>query len=63
MRKEPAKNGNEHDWTTKWRHMLCVFSNNTGLGKRVKRAMNKRARKRAKLETSKEAEIKTDETQ
>ncbi len=50
MKKEPAKSGDEHDWTTGWRRLLKVFSNRTGLGRRVKRAMNKRTRKRVKLE-------------
>lgn len=57
MRKEPAINGDEQDWTSKWRRLLGIFSNTTGLGKRVKRAMNKRARRRAKQE------IKNDENQ
>jgi len=48
MRKEPAQNGDEHDWTSGWRRLLCVFDNHTGLGKKVKRAMNKRSRKKAK---------------
>ena len=55
MRKDhiPAINGDEHDWTTIWRKVLCVFKNHTGLGKKVKRAMNKRARKKAKLDIEK----------
>jgi hypothetical protein len=48
--REPTINGDEHDWTTGWRRLLCVFDNRTGLGKRVKRAINKRARRRAKRE-------------
>jgi hypothetical protein len=49
MTKEPAKSGDEHDWTSRrMRQLLCVFSNWTGLGKKVKRRMNKRARRRAK---------------
>lgn len=50
MQKEPTINGDEHDWCSGWRRLLCVFVNNTGLGKKVKRAMNKRTRKRAKRE-------------
>lgn len=51
MRKEPAVNGDEQDWVShRARRLLCVFSNWTGLGKKVKRAMNKRARRRAKVE-------------
>ena len=48
MNKEPTINGDEHDWCSGWRRLLCVFENNTGLGKKVKRAMNRRARRRAK---------------
>jgi len=50
MRKDriPTINGDEQDWTTRWRKFLCVFNNHTGLGKKVKRAINKRARKLAK---------------
>ena len=55
MRREPAINGDEHDWTTSWRRVLVLFRNGTGLGKRVKRAMAKRARRRAKREI--EAEL------
>lgn len=54
MRKEPAKSGDEHDWTSGWRKVLCVFKNRTGLGKRVKRALNKRARRRANKEINNE---------
>jgi hypothetical protein len=51
MKKEPAKNGDEQDWCSRgWRRFLCVFHNNTGLGKAVKRRMNKRARQREKME-------------
>ena len=55
MRKEPAISGDEHDWNSKWRRWLCVFKNNTGLGKKVKRAMNKRARRRCRQDIIKEA--------
>ena len=50
MRKDriPTINGDERDWTTSFRRLLCVFSNRTGLGKKVKRAMNKRARQKGK---------------
>lgn len=50
MRKDriPTINGDEHDWCSGWRRMLCVFANNTGLGKKVKKAMNKRTRRNAK---------------
>jgi hypothetical protein len=46
-KREPAINGDEQDWTSRWRRVLCVFANNTGLGKKVKRKMNKRERRRA----------------
>jgi len=46
---ERPVNGDECDWVSKgWRRALCVFRNTTGLGKRVKRAINKRARRNAK---------------
>ena len=49
--KEPAVNGFEQDWISKrWRSLLCVFQNRTGLGKRVKRAINRRSRRRARRE-------------
>ncbi len=51
MNREPAINHDEQDWIYRpWRHVMCVFKNRTGLGKRVKRAINKRARRRAKRE-------------
>ena len=52
MRKDhvPAISGDEHDWVTGWRKLLCVFKNTTGLGKKVKRAMNKRTRQKVKQE-------------
>ena len=50
MKKEPAKAGDEYDWVTSIRRHLCVFHNNTGLGKKIKRAMNKRFRKKGKQE-------------
>ena len=51
MRREPARSGDEQDWISRrWRRLLCVFSNNTGLGRSVKRAINKRARRRARDE-------------
>ena len=56
MKKELAINGDEHDWTTMWRKLLCVFKNNTGLGKQVKRKMNKRARRKIKEKINREPE-------
>jgi len=45
--REPAINGDEQDWVSRrWRRLLAVFSNRTGLGKAVKRAMAKRHRRR-----------------
>ena len=47
----PKISGDEHDWTSKnWRRVLCVFSNRTGLGKKVKHALNRRARRKAREE-------------
>lgn len=49
MNREPARSGDEQDWVCKrWRRLLCVFKNNTGLGRAVKRALNKRQRRRAR---------------
>lgn len=40
-------NGDEMDWCSKnARRLLKVFDNWTGIGKKVKRAMNKRARQK-----------------
>lgn len=53
MRKDrlPLKGGDEYDWVSKtWRRLLCVFKNHTGLGKQVKRRINKRARRKSKQE-------------
>ena len=45
----PLITGDEYDWTSKnWRRLLCVFKNRTGLGKKVKHALNKRARRKAR---------------
>jgi len=46
--REAAKGHDEQSWTTGWRRVLAVFKNRTGLGKRVKRAMNKRQRRKVK---------------
>ena len=48
MRPEPAITYDEKDWTTAIRRTKCLFKNFTGLGKRVKRAINKRTRRRAR---------------
>ncbi len=53
MRREPTINGDECDWTTRWRRKLCVFQNHTRLGRKVKRAMSKRSRRRARREIEK----------
>jgi len=53
--KEPAKSGDEYDYLY-WKNRLCLFSNHTGLGKKVKRRMNKRNRRRTKLELKGEQE-------
>lgn len=44
----PLADGFEQDALTGWRRLLCVFYNNTGLTKAMKRRYNKRARKEAK---------------
>ena len=44
----PLADGDEEDYFSSWRRLLCVFYNNTGIGKRMKRKYNKRARKEAK---------------
>jgi hypothetical protein len=43
--------GDEEDFFSPWRRLLCVFHNNTRLGKKMKRKYNKRARKEAKRGT------------
>jgi len=48
--REPCISGDEQDWCSGWRTVLKVFNNWTGLGKAVKRKMNKRARRRVKRE-------------
>lgn len=46
-KKERPKDADEADWVAKnWRRALCLFRNNAGLGKKVKRRMNKRFRRR-----------------
>ena len=48
-RKPQPTSGDEYDWVIRaWRRSLCVFHNNTGLGRAVKRAMNKRFRRNAR---------------
>ncbi len=61
MNREPAKSGDEQDWVSGWRRVLCVFRNHTGLGKAVKRAMNKRARRRARATMLRERANRSDE--
>ena len=49
--KQKLKGGAEWDWTSKrWRAMLCYLANSTGVGKKIKRGMNKRVRKEGKNE-------------
>jgi hypothetical protein len=43
----PAINGYEMDYLY-WKHVLKLFRNWTGLGKKVKRTMAKRARQQGK---------------
>lgn len=52
MRKDriPLITGDEYDWVGKWRRILCVFKNTTGLGKKVKHAINRRARRKIRRE-------------
>ena len=46
----PTNYGDEVDAFTRWRRMLCVFYNNTGLVKQAQRRYNKRVRKLVKEE-------------
>ena len=46
----PTNWGDEVDAFTQWRHVLCLFDNNTGLVKKAQRRYNKRVRKLAKQE-------------
>ena len=53
-KKEPTITGAENDWVSKrWRRLLCVFQNTSGLGKQVKRAINRRSRRRSKQHLTK----------
>ena len=47
--------GGEWDALTRWRHMLCVFDNNTGLAKWWKRYHRKRIRRMVKAELREQA--------
>ena len=47
--KQKLKGGAEWDWVSKrWRRVLCYMQNHTGVGKKIKRGMNKRIRKEGK---------------
>jgi len=53
--KQVAINGDEIDWICKGcRRSLCLFKNNTGLGKKVKKAMNRRSRAESRVEIVKD---------
>ena len=47
-RRQILKSGLEEDWVTSWRH---VFSWKPGMGRWVKRSLNKRYRRQIKKET------------
>lgn len=50
--KQKLKNGSEYDWVSKsWRKVLCYLQNHTGVGKKIKRQMNKRIRQEGKNES------------
>lgn len=53
MRKEPTKSGDEVDWCSKWRHIF-TYCSRAGVGKNIKRQMNKRCRRRGKREATDE---------
>lgn len=53
-RKQKMKSGDEYDAILK--APLCVFKNNTGLRKKAKKALNKRARKEGKEDINDEQE-------
>ena len=48
----PLADGDEHDYFSRWRRILSVFYNNTGLGKKMKRKYNKRVRREVRNELS-----------
>jgi len=48
--KQKLKKGSEFDWVSKWRKLLCYCSR-AGVGKSIKRGMNKRIRKEGKDES------------
>ena len=47
--KQTLKGGAEYDWIGSWRRAYCYLQN-SGVGKSIKRGMNKRARHQAKAE-------------
>lgn len=46
--KQKLKQGAEWDWVGSWRGFYCYLTNHSGVGKKIKRAMNKRIRKEGK---------------
>ena len=50
----PLADGDEQDYFSGWRRILCVFHNNTKIGKKMKRKYNKRARREARNEVKTE---------
>jgi hypothetical protein len=49
-RREKLKCWDEWDWCSEWRFHLVYTHAHSGVGRRVKRRLNKRARKEAKLQ-------------
>ena len=43
--KQVLKNGDEEDWVSKWWRRIHIYTHRPGVGKRVKRALNKRKRR------------------
>ena len=48
--KQKLKGGAEWDWVGSCRKFYCYLKNTTGVGKKIKRGMNKRIRKEGKDE-------------
>ena len=49
--KQVLKNGDEQDWVSLFWRRIHIYTEKPGVGKRIKRALNKRKRKEGKEET------------
>ena len=51
--KQKLKTAAEYDWTGAWRRLLC-YTQRAGVGKSIKRQMNKRFRKQSRVMANEE---------